>query len=403
MNERTWDQKYAFYAASLYRLGMYIDAGLVSAIMFERYIEDEFTRYPDLQKSRNGDFLWDAIRQLSAKNPEIYDLALLDELRRIRNKEIIHPNKILKGLINTQFKQELKDKLAKITRFVWKMLDPETYSRYQSLGGIPLLEADYAVMEIKELFQDDMKGGKGGNYNSFRMGDFENLFSMRNKMLHLARHTRERLLCNYKNLDIDVISRVDTTSAYVWLAINLHQETESGLRDRITGASASILATPLDFRIYLDFGGEAVIERQDYYAFLQSDLYRDFVDGYSDESLEMFDVDWYSFITRQATVKDVTSTELSNQLAVASVLLQGHLKDKQIITWNRNLLGFIIPRSQIEFSVILEKLEIVIKLYYYFEKYRVGNLARKIEFPWLPTNEYLTDCTKQVLHGHKLM
>lgn len=400
MSERTWDQKYAFYAASLFRLGLYIDAGLVSAIMFERYMEDEMARH-NLQKSSKGDFLWDAIDQLSRIDPLKYDSNLLHELRKIRNKEIIHPQQLFKGLAKKQHKQEIKDKIAKITRFVWRAMDPETFERYQNLGSIPFLKADYAVMEIRELFQEDMQQSEPNNYKRITHADFENLFSMRNKMLHLARHTQERLLNKFKNLDIDVISKVDTTTAYVWLAFNLRKDTDDGVRDRISGASASLLATPLDFRIYLDFGGEAKLERKDYYKFLQSDEGRDFLEAYNAEQLDMFDIDWYCFIVARDKAANVSAPVLDESLSAARDRL-AKLKDGEIISWNRNLLGYIINRREIPFSEVLQKLETITKLYYYFEKYRDGVLTRKVDFPWLPANEYLLDSTKSVLNGFKL-
>lgn len=400
MSERTWDQKYAFYAASLFRLGLYIDAGLVSAIMFERYMEDEMAKH-NLQKSSKGDFLWDAIDQLSRIDPNKYDSNLLHELRKIRNKEIIHPQQLFKGLAKKEHKQAVKDKIAKITRFVWKVMDPETFERYQNLASIPFLNADYAVMEIRELFQEDMQQSKPSNYKSIKSGDFENLFSMRNKMLHLARHTQERLLNKFKNLDLDVISKVDTTTAYVWLAFNLHKDTEDGVRDRISGASASILATPLDFRIYIDFGGEAKQEREDYYQFLQSDEGRDYLEAFATEHLDMFDIDWYCFIVNRDKVGNVSAPVLDERLSDARDRLAAS-KDGEIISWNRNLLGYIIDRREVPFAEILQKLETIIKLYYFFEKYRVGVLARKIDFPWLPANEYLLVSTNSVLNGCKL-
>ncbi|RQW83932.1 MAG: hypothetical protein EHM79_14935 [Geobacter sp.] len=402
MSERTWDQKYAFYAASLFRLGLYIDAGLVSAILFERFIEDEIAKYDDIQKSFKGDFLRDAIDQLCQKDPLNYDRDLLHEVRKIRNQEIIHPKRIFKGLAAKQQKQEVKNKIAKITRFVWKEMDPETFDRYQkSISSIPYLQADYAVMEIKELLQEDMLNSRESNYKSIRLGDFENLFSMRDKILDLAHYTQEKLLNKFKNLDIDVISKVDTTSAYVWLAINLHKTTEDGLRDRISGASASFLATPLDFRIYLDFGGEARIEREDYYSFLQSDEGRDYLEAYAAEELDIYDIDWYSFIINREKAEVVTLPELDERISAARKLLM-KAKEGKIITWNRSLLGYVIDRREITFSEIIQNMETIIKLYYYFEKYRDGVLARKVDFPWLPPNDYLLDPLKSVLNGYKL-
>ena len=39
----SWSKTIAMYAASLLRLGNFVDAGFVAAILFERYIEDEMS------------------------------------------------------------------------------------------------------------------------------------------------------------------------------------------------------------------------------------------------------------------------------------------------------------------------------------------------------------------------
>ncbi len=409
MSKRTWDQKYAFYAASLYRLGMYIDAGLVSAIMFERYIEDALNREL-LSKSTQGDFLCDAIRKLSKKNRNRYNSALLHELRLIRNQEIIHPDKIFKGIMHDNIKKTVKLKMAKITQYIWKELDSETFLKYRELDKIPVLDADYAVMEIKELLQNDLKSEGSNTSTSITKSDFENLFSMRSKILNLADYANRNLLAKYNNLHIDVISRVDTTSAYVWLAINLRKS--EGWKGKISGASASILATPLDFRIYLDFGGEAVTARKHYYKFLASENYgKKFIAIHDDESLKMFDIDWYCFKINDARAKDVSNSEslLGEQLSKAEAMLTEYEKKKQIITWNRNLIGFILPRccESIKFDYILDKLETIIKLYYYFIDFRIGIInknEKKVEPPWLPKEkDYLLHKTNKVLKGYKLL
>jgi len=64
----SWSKTVAMYSASLLRLGNFVDAGFVAAILFERYIEDEMIAN-GIEATSNGDFLFNAIERLSRKDP----------------------------------------------------------------------------------------------------------------------------------------------------------------------------------------------------------------------------------------------------------------------------------------------------------------------------------------------
>lgn len=390
-----WNVKYAFYAASLFRLGYYLDAGMISALLFDRYLEDQFELYDDLNMPKGKGYIEIAINELSPKDYDRYHNKFLHELRTIRNKIIIHPEYQVDKLSEPSFRKQIKDKIHKLVTFTWKHYDPQSYKIHHSINGIPTLKADYAIMEIKEILQDNLYVSVDQTAcRKISASDFEDLYVLRNKMLHFGQYVSEHLLCKFEHLDIDLISKIDTTSAYIWLAINLHRGTPE-VRDRISGASAALLATPLDLRIYLDFGGEAINERKEYYSFLLSDEYQDFISSYSDEPLIMFDVDWYCFITKQNNPSQVNNVDMAAFTKSALDKLEDSEKKKSVITWNRNLIGYILPRVDIRFTEITCKLEVIIKLYYYFEKYRNSKNRKRI--PWIPKNDYLLDVTNSCL------
>lgn len=184
---------------------------------------------------------------------------------------------------------------------------------------------------------------------------------------------KEILKVNYqKELYIDIISKVDTTSAYVWLSMNLYNDD----RIRIDSASASILATPLDLRIYFDIGGGGYEVRQDYYKFIRSDYFTNFRDHVNLEGMEVFDNDWYCFIVDRSPLKELGTEQINLKATTAEKKLAEYSSD-DIITWNRMLCGYILERGDIGFEEIRKKLDVVIKLYYCFEQYRQKELNRK--------------------------
>lgn len=396
-NDIPWQTKYAFYAASLYKLGHFIDAGMVSALLFDRYLDDEFARHPKLQRHKGRDYLTSAIDELCKIDRDKYNYTFLHKLRTIRNKRIIHPEYQINDVTDPVIKNNIKEDIESIVKFTWKTFDPEGYKKHRSIRNIPVLDADYAVTEIRELLQDDsLVPEESTTCRAIYLKDFKNLYLIRNKLLQFGQYAKEHLLDNFKNLDVDIISKVDTTSAYVWFAINLHKGTPEG-RDRISGASASILATPLDLRIYMDFGGEAVEDRKDYYTFLESHEYRDFVNSYKSEELYLFDIDWYCFITNRNLITLLSDKSLTELIISAREELDVFEKKDNIITWNRNLLGYVLERRDVKFSEIIQKLEVIIKLYYYFMKYCNAKRHRKYEFPWMPKNDYILDIANSCL------
>jgi len=377
----SWSKSIAMYAASLLRLGNFIDAGFAAAILFERHIEDEVTAH-GLEASSSGDFLYNAIEQLAWLEPSRFRKHQLHQLRKIRNRYIIHTDDAFEGYKDIKERERIRNEVARLVEYVWRQLDPDRYEEFGSIQGIPLLTADYAVLAVREFFQDDNVEIEA-EHCTIERRDFHDLLHMRKHLLHLADHIKRHLLPDYPNLGIDVISRADTTSAYVWMAINLLRPGWDNQRDRVRNASASLVATPLDIRICISLGGEGYIPRKDWYRFIESPIFRSFISA--TPGLQILNVDWHCFITDRYDARTfVGSQAFRDELAEARELLAVCQERRGIMTWERLQTGFLIERSNIEYPVIYENLEAIIRLYYLFEKYRRDTLKRNNTLAWVP-------------------
>ncbi len=376
----SWSKTVAMYSASLLRLGNFVDAGFVAAILFERYIEDEMIAN-GIEATSNGDFLFNAIERLSRKDPVRFKKHQLHQLRKIRNRYIIHTDDAFEGYKDSKERDRIYKEVAKLVDFVWKRLDPDGYGEFRSIPGIPLLTADYAVLAVREFFQDDTIEIEAAHCIERR--DFHDLIHLRKHLLHLANHLKRHLLPHYPNLGIDVISKADTTSGYVWMAINLLRPGWENQRDRVRHASASIIATPLDIRICISLGGEGYLPRKDWYRFIETPIFQEFISTTPD--LQMLNVDWHCFITDRFDPRTfVGSQSFKAELAEARELLAICQKRRGVMTWERLQTGFLLERGHIEYSKLCEKLEIIIRLYYLFEKYRRQTLKRNNTLDWTP-------------------
>ena len=381
MENSGWGKTFAMYAASLLRQGNFVDAGFVAAILFERHIENSM-RSRGLKKSSNGDFLFDAINRLSSIDPVGFNRRQLHRLRKIRNQYVIHTDDALEGYKDQTERERLKKEISLLVDFVWRSFNLESVEEYRAIQEIPLLTADYAVLAVREFFQDDTVEVEVDN-PAIERRDFHDLIHMRKHLLHLSGYIQRKILCDYPNLGVDIISRADTTSAYVWLAINLLRPGWDNQRDRIRNASASIIATPLDIRICISTGGEGYIPRKDWYRFVESPAFRGFVNA--TPGLQMMNVDWHCFITDRYEARTfVGSQTFRDELLEARQLLAACQERRGIMTWERLQTGFIIGRDNIGYEAICEQLKTIIRLYYLFEKYRRDTLKRSNTLSWLP-------------------
>ena len=371
------NEKFAFYAVALNRVANYTDSALVGSIMFEKAVysllKAKGISRQDISNEKpkyKGDLQY-AIEKMCDMYKE-YDKKEIQRIRKNIRNDITHEVEIY---------NISRKKIWPMLNFVWKALDNKSFKKYRGkVDEIDFLIADYAIVDIREVFNENLQDilAKEYIFSSFQEKDFEELYFLREKMISLgARIKQEILKIKFKNeLYIDIISNINTTSAYVWMSMNLHN---SENRERINSASASILTTPLDLRIYFDIGGGAFQVRQDYYAFLQSDHFKNFKKHIDLEDIELFDNDWYCFIVKRKLLTDFTDKELEEQIQESKEKLLKY-RDK-IITWNRLLFGYILRRREITFGEIEKKLLTIIKMYYCFEVFRQKELGReKISF-----------------------
>ena len=356
---KDWNKEFAFYAASLYRIGNYTDATLVSTIMFEKAIytllekKDIDKNYVlENKESWQGELQF-AIDLLCQKYLE-YDSHQLHKIRKYTRNNIVH------GTIAIE---KIDPNIIKAMIIVtWRMLDKERYQKYgKTLEKIDFLIADYHVVGVREYFNKQLSDERAKNekFITFDLSDFEELYLMRNKMFSLASKIEEEILqTKYEGkIKIDLISKVDTTSAYVWMPMHAYNE----VGEKLSSVSASILATPLDFRIYLDIGGATHQIRKNYYAYLQSDEFKKVIEENNIEGLEYFDVDWYCFITDSNYIGMYDDIKIQDKIDAAITRLDQD--EEKIITWNKLLVGFIMERGDITFVDIEKRLEFILKLY----------------------------------------
>ncbi len=366
------NRKFAFYTVALYRVGNYTDAALVGSIMFEKAIysllnEKNISKeYVRINKKEKGNLQF-AINLLCKRYPQ-FKWKDLDKIRKKIRNEITH---------EVDINEIKRDKIESMILFIWEALDESNYKLNNGrIDNISFLTADYAVMDVREIFNENLQDllAKDYKFNNFVLEDFQELYGLRNKMISLgSKIKKEMLKVDYKNeLFIDIISKVDTTSAYVWMSMNLYNEN----RKRIDSASASILGTPLDLRIYFDIGGGGYQVRQDYYKFLKSNYFSNFKDNTNLSDMEIFDNDWYCFIVDRVPLSALTAVDINHKIVKAEEKLAKYDEHSKI-SWNRMLCGYIIERGEISFENIKNKLEVIIDLYYCFEYFRQHELQRK--------------------------
>lgn len=376
-----WQKKFSFYAASLLRQGNFVDAGFVAAILFEQVIENELLQN-GMERPDGAEFLFNSIEMLSRKDPNKYSSANLHTLRKIRERHVIHSCESTETNANRSERELIKAEIARLVTYVWQALDLENFIRYRTIGTIPLDDADNAVMEVRDFFLDE-DTGIAGMQERLEENDFNDLRQMRQHLFHLSAYLKKRFLPAYCNLEIEVVGKADNTSAYAWMVVNLIRPWPVQRKLHVHYASAAVMATPLELRIYLDFGREAYMSRGDWYSFVETDIFRQFVD--KQPELQIFDTEWYSFVTAtQPAVRFVSSDEFAVRVEEARKLLAEGQEQHKVLAWGRILPGFIMPRSDIGYEKISSKLEKIVWLYYLFEKYRRDVLKRNNTLEWVP-------------------
>lgn len=363
-----WNKKFTFYAVALYRIGNYTDAAVIGSIMFEKAVYYLLENRMDFDPDRIKE---EAQRRGKGPLQSAIDLLFNDESDR-NNRDHLHDlrievrNKIVHKINLNEIK---RNNIVDMLKFIWETFDPDTYKKFdKEIPKIDFLTADFAVMDVRELL--NRQESEPELFTKFETEDFKELYKLRKKFISLKPRIEKDLLQD-NIIEIDILSKIDTTSAYVWMS--MHKNGQE--RQRISAASVSILGTPLDLRIYMDFGGEAIEERQNYFNFLKTKDFRNFwrkkkrgMTAPRIKDIQIFNIDWFSFVFDQALLEN----ELEKNTMIENIRkAERELKENQNnkVTWNRMLCGYIIPRKTIEYQDIKNKLAIIIQFYDCFEEY----------------------------------
>ncbi|MDD2501482.1 MAG: hypothetical protein PHN92_11790 [Geobacter sp.] len=281
-------------------------------------------------------------------------------------------------------KQQLVEELMV---YVWNELSPEQFkSAYERatdrspagiIGRLFETTADYMTRAVDET----MIRQKPEPFKGISADDFENMFNLRKKMASLQAELKAWLAIKAASFQTDVLTTIDTTSAYIWMPLVRKRDDLGDIRLGIRGVSVSILATPLDFRVYLEFGGWAKDERKAFYRFLKSSEYEDFYKEIGSKTdLMVFDVDWYSARFNERLCSTwLEGREQSIQDALAKLEKAGDSP----VTWNRMLHGYLITRASlgddgaITMDLLSPKLLNIIVLYEVFAAFATRKKEQK--------------------------
>jgi len=408
-NTKSIEESFASYMVGRYRLGYPYLALYWAAVLFERIITKKrrlqdrqwFRRTfdPDREVSLNvkiAELTNDTLRKDSVflrtdifqkyifKNPDgtlvpiemssqLDEQRLFDTRMRLTNFRILR-NRIMHEL-NPELKEELDGNHLEFITYVWLELLPksfkEQFEKYPDIKPVKTIDtlfntsADYMIRAVdettkKEIFSD--------NYAAIQYADFENLYTMRDKLLPLRELLNVWLTERNTDLLTDILTPIDTTSAYIWMPM-VSREKKIGKQAGVYNAAVSILATPLDFRVYLDFGGYAQSDRFTYYQFLESSEYTEFIESFEGKNeMKAFNIDWFCFISSQPVPLQQWDSDRRTFIESAKIKL---IAADIPITWNRMLHGYILEKDTvvedgISFEWIEQRLKWVIQFYQAF-------------------------------------
>ena len=251
---------------------------------------------------------------------------------------------------------------------------------------------DYKIKEITERMIARMEKEKilfesssVKTFTGIKKNDFNNLFELRKKMRYLQRIIENEMLD--VGLEPTILSPIDTTSAYIWMPF-VDKEFTNNInefrtkRNNLIIGSISILATPIDFRIYIDFGGGDYEYRLAFQNFLQSNQFKTYITRFENQepNLKIFDVKWYSFITQENNLSDIINQGYLNTMTLKAIaIIEDEKKHENIITAGYNKIGFILPASDINKTEVLSLFKKVAHLYYEFLIYKFRDNLNDVE------------------------
>lgn len=333
----------------------YLSAAVLASALFEYFIHSS-TNYK-FTKS-NSDFpLSDAINYFADSKYQYYT-----KENKTFKKELYDLRDCRNGLVhNNLYEKKYHNSIKKILNFLERELFKGPLGQLNSFEKQHILE----VLKSKEMIASD-KNLKARSFQRLDDEDFFNLYSMRDKFLFL----KQELMRNKELINLDLqnasVSHVDGTSGYVWLSLHSKDNT----KHKFEQISLSILATPDSLRIYIDFGGKAFEARRKYLTLFKNPKFIQELLAYkANHDFYIFDVEWYySILNKQKSSESII--DIQN---IDSVLnrLQEDMETKDTITWNKYLLGYIIPRKEIPKDIIHSKILDIASI--------IGSIKQKIK------------------------
>jgi len=310
----------------------YLLAAVLASALFEYFIHLKTNK-----KYINSKFpLSDAISYF-ANIQDQHSYKVLNNLRECRN-----------GLVhNSLSKNKYRSSIKKILNFLEKELFDTT------LGFIGSFEKQHVLEVLRsEGMLASEKNLKAKNFQLLNDDDFFDLYSMRDKFLSL----KKELLKNKELINLGLqnasVSHVDGTSGYVWLSLFSNDTNEL----KVEQMSLSILATPDSLRIYIDFGGKAFEARKKYLTlFKNAKFMQELLTYKEDHDFYIFDVEWYHSIINKKKSSEFKLIDIQN-IDFSINRLENDITIKDTITWNKYLLGYIIPRQEIPKKNIYNKI-----------------------------------------------
>lgn len=404
MNDRLLTE----YTAGRMRQGFDYLAMYLAATLFERIVCQKLEKaapatYQKLISSKDKNTLYDIIDALKRHDNSRYRspeylfkhidnfpvsswnnaIKRLNHYRIARNK-IVHSKNPERLIEDSDFKKVLVEMLLysisencpELYQKHFAAIDEFTREKFREVLDAKV--ADYLVRSVDEVMikRFDQKIGTVDDQWQIELADFDNLFTLRNKLASFKNSTDQWLKENYRSLKTTTLTTIDTSSAYIWLPIVHKENAPATDRPNLATASASILVTPLDFRIYIDFGGLCYDDRKQYFSFIKdgNGAFRTFLNDLDSEArgcFRIFDVSWYSFITQKRTPESILQNWSRWEAQVnRGVKELEKLRAHPIITTNNLLSGYILDRKWIKKNgpltedLIHEKLGQVIDLYY---------------------------------------
>lgn len=401
------DKLLSEYMLGKYRQGHDYVAMYLAATLFERTVVDKLKKanykiYERLSASEDTNNLKDVLRaikellrnnSLSVKSIFYFQnvfnvkntkeaINKLYDYKEIRN-EIIHTSDPISYLKNKEKMRNVSELILYVSSencpvlFGQNFTDIKNYEYDTFCSRINSKKADYLVRSTDEIminrYDKELKVSKDNWY--LDTDDLSDLLVARVKLAQLKNELDNWLANQHPELATTILTTIDTASGYIWLPI-VHKAASKGASDRpnLDSPTASILVTPLDVRIYIDFGGYCYKGRKEYFRFIRNKPeFRKFLDqlqGDDRKHFRIFDIEWYSFIVSELDIESIVDNwdEWQSTVDAAEKDLDSSQKT-EILTRNRLLSGFIYDKlfieksRKIDFDFITAKLSIIINIY----------------------------------------